>query len=84
MAYYSAQNRSLDKSSISMDIIYKFNQSLVERIRRNLSRFDVVELSLQKRKHAAVAFTLVDRSGPHKLDSVISASSCYAALLAAV
>ncbi len=53
-----------------MDTAHKFDQSLVERIRRNPSRFDIVELSLQKRKHAAVAFTLVDCSEPANLANI--------------
>lgn len=58
------------KSSFALD------QSLFDRVVDNLARFDVVELALDSRIHAAVAFTLVDCSEaanianiPHRRDT---------------
>ena len=49
-----------------------------------VSESDLALMKLVDRCHTrSYRFTAV-RSGPHKLDSVINASSCYAALLAAV
>lgn len=53
-----------------MDPQFFFDQSLIERVRRNLSRFDVAEIKLHRRKHAAVAFTLVDCSQPANIANI--------------
>ena len=42
----------------------KFDQSLFDLIAQNLDRHGVAELDLRDRRHAAVAFTLVDCSEP--------------------
>jgi len=48
----------------------KLDQSLVDRIASNLSRFDIVEQPLNDRTHAAVAFTLVDCSEPANIANI--------------
>ena len=45
-----------------MNSAFKLGQSLLERVTRNLSQHDVAELDRRGRKHAAVAFTLVECS----------------------
>lgn len=47
-----------------MEISCKFDCSLLALITRNLGQHDVVELEHHGRRHAAVAFTLVDCSEP--------------------
>jgi 8-oxo-dGTP pyrophosphatase MutT (NUDIX family) len=48
----------------------KFDQSLFDLITQNLGRHGVVELGLGDRRHAAVAFTLVDCSEPAQLANI--------------
>jgi 8-oxo-dGTP pyrophosphatase MutT (NUDIX family) len=48
----------------------KLDQSLVDRVARNLARFDINEQSLDGRIHAAVAFTLVDCSEPANIANI--------------
>ena len=53
-----------------MKLACKFDQSLVDLITRNLEQHDVAELSHRDRRHAAVAFTLVDCSEPAQLANI--------------
>ncbi len=53
-----------------MKLTCKFDQSLVDLISRNLEQHDVAELSHRDRRHAAVAFTLVDCSEPAQLANI--------------
>jgi len=65
-----------------MNSSFSLDQALFDRIVNNLARFDVIELALDDRIHAAVAFTLVDCSEaanianiPHRLE--VSAQAAY-------
>ena len=49
---------------------FKFDQSLRDLISLNLSRHDVAEIDRSDRKHAAVAFTLVDCSQPANIANI--------------
>lgn len=53
-----------------MHSTFKFDQSLRDLISLNLGRHDVVEIDRSERKHAAVAFTLVDCSQPANIASI--------------
>ena len=53
-----------------MKLACKFDQSLVDLITRNLGQHDVAELSHRDRRHAAVAFTLVDCSQPAQMANI--------------
>jgi len=60
-----------------MKLNCKFDQSLFDLIARNLSQHEVTELDYCGRKHAAVAFTLVDCSEPAELANIpFSADAC--------
>jgi len=56
---------------------FKFDQSLIDLITRNLAQHDVAELSHRDRRHAAVAFTLVDCSEPARLANIPFHSAEY-------
>ncbi len=49
---------------------FKFDQSLRDLISLNLGRHDVAEIDRSDRKHAAVAFTLVDCSQPANIANI--------------
>jgi 8-oxo-dGTP pyrophosphatase MutT (NUDIX family) len=53
-----------------MKLTCKFDQPLIDLITRNLEQHDVAELSHRDRRHAAVAFTLVDYSQPAQLANI--------------
>jgi 8-oxo-dGTP pyrophosphatase MutT (NUDIX family) len=53
-----------------MNPAFKLDQSLLERVTRNLSQHDVAELDRRGRKHAAVAFTLVECSEPANMANI--------------
>lgn len=53
-----------------MRSIFKFDQTLRELILHNLHQHDVAEIDRTSRKHAAVAFTLVDCSEPANLANI--------------
>jgi len=53
-----------------MNLTCKFDQSLCDLIARNLIQHDVNELEYRDRKHAAVAFTLVDCSEPAHIANI--------------
>ena len=53
-----------------MKLTCKFDQSLADLIARNLEQHDVVKLSHRDRRHAAVAFTLVDCSEPAQMANI--------------
>ena len=53
-----------------MHSTFKFDQSLRDLVSHNLARHDVVEIDHCDRKHAAVAFTLVDCSQPANLANI--------------
>ena len=54
----------------SMSSTFFLDQSLVNRIARNLEQFDPREQALDGRTHAAVAFTLVDCSEPANIANI--------------
>lgn len=60
-----------------MKLTCKFDQSLFDLIARNLSQHEVTELDYCGRKHAAVAFTLVDCSEPAKLANIPFSADAY-------
>ena len=64
--YVSAHSQAWAK----MKLTCKFDQSLFDLIVRNLGQHDVTELENCDRKHAAVAFTLVDCSEPAHLANI--------------
>ncbi len=47
-----------------------FGEALGDTIRRNLARFDLIELDRRGRRHAAVAFTLVECSEPADIANI--------------
>jgi len=49
---------------------YQYDQSLREMVRSNLSQHEVLDLDLEGRKHAAVAFTLVNASEPANIANI--------------
>jgi len=53
-----------------MNSVYKIDQTLFELVASNLSQHAVVRLDHRGRKHAAVAFTLVESSEPAKLANI--------------
>ena len=53
-----------------MNPALKLDQSLLERVTRNLSQHDVAELDRRGHKHAAVAFTLVECSEPANMANI--------------
>ena len=53
-----------------MHSAFKFDQSLRDLVAHNLGRHDVVEVDRSDRKHAAVAFTLVDCSQPANIANI--------------
>jgi len=53
-----------------MHSTFKFDQSLRDLVSHNLGRHDVAEIDRSGRKHAAVAFTLVDCSQPANLANI--------------
>jgi 8-oxo-dGTP pyrophosphatase MutT (NUDIX family) len=53
-----------------MNTVYKIDQTLLELVARNLSQHAVARLDRRGRKHAAVAFTLVESSEPAKLANI--------------
>ena len=53
-----------------MKLTCKFDQALGDMIARNLDQHDVAELNHRGRKHAAVAFTLVDCSAPANMANI--------------
>ena len=66
-----------------MELTCKFDQSLVDLIARNLDQHDVIELNHRDRKHAAVAFTLVDCSEPAAMANIpfVAAARAQAAYI---
>ncbi|MCP4389875.1 MAG: CoA pyrophosphatase [Gammaproteobacteria bacterium] len=49
---------------------FKLDQSLADRVARNLAQFDAIDQALDGRTHAAVAFTLVDCSEPANIANI--------------
>ncbi len=49
---------------------FKLDQSLADRVTRNLAQFDAIDQALDGRTHAAVAFTLVDCSEPANIANI--------------
>ncbi len=60
-----------------MKLTCKFDQSLFDLIVRNLRQHEVTELDYCGRKHAAVAFTLVDCSEPAQLANIPFSADAY-------
>ena len=54
----------------------RFDDALIERISANLARFDSIELDRTGRKHAAIAFTLVECSEPAAIGNLSHDASC--------
>ncbi len=53
-----------------MKTVFQLDQSLADRITRNLAQFEAIDQALDGRIHAAVAFTLVDCSEPADIANI--------------
>jgi len=53
-----------------MNKAFKLDQSLADRVARNLAQFDAIDHALDGRTHAAVAFTLVDCCEPANIANI--------------
>ena len=59
------------------NVVYKLDESLIERIATNLSRFQPIEQNLDDKSPAAVAFTLVNCSHPAEIGNIDYAAGCF-------